>query len=165
MRADLTLSPDEQALALATKRDVQAAGGLEVCARETGLSDSQISRCCSPNHRDSITIRDAATIQALGHGRPGHPHILRALGHQLGFVLVPKVDGPEDGNGLMRSMMELTSELGDVAASIRDALGDGRTEPREAKAVLEQVAELEEATARLRVKLEAIVRGGEPNKT
>jgi DNA-binding phage protein len=50
------LSAEEQVLAQATRRDIQAAGGLEVCAAETGLSTSQLSRCQSNTHADSLSI-------------------------------------------------------------------------------------------------------------
>lgn len=150
------LSTDEQILAAATKKAIQTADGLERCAEETGISDSQLSRCCSPNHRDSITIRDAVTIESISHGKSGHPHILRAYARLLGFVLIPQPQGPADADGLALSVMTLTAELGDVAQSINEAVRDGIVTPAEVAVALEQLDELDQASATLRLKLKAI---------
>ena len=155
-----TLSPDEQALSLATKRAIQAAGGLEVCARETGLSTSQLSRCCSPHERDSITERDAATIEAIGHGQAGHPHILRARARLLGFLLIKLPECADDPDGLLQSVMELTAELGDVAQAINEAMRDRVVTDREARAALDQLSDLDQASAKLRLKLQSIAGNG-----
>lgn len=151
MHRDLT--PDEKVLALATKKSIQSAGGLEICERETGISDSQLSRCCSPNQRDSITIRDALTIEQLGE-----PHILRAYARILKFMLIAMPEGPTDANSLSLSVMTLTAELGDVAQAINDAFrDDGECSPAEAMRAIEQLNELDQASATLRLKLNAIV--------
>ena len=165
--ASRPISPEEQRLALATKRAIQAAGGLEACAAETGLSTSQLSRCSSPHDRDSITIRDAVTIQAFAHGTAGHPHILLAMARQLGFVVLPVPEATDDGAGLPQSVCEISVELGDVARAVQDALasqGPSGTAvaKSEAEAALQQVTELEIATARIRQKLERIAKGEVP---
>jgi hypothetical protein len=160
-RAD-HLTSDEQILARATKHAIQAAGGLEVCASETGLSTSQLSRCCSPHERDSLTIRDANTIEAIGNGAAGHPHILRALARLQGYVLIKTPEAHGDTDGLLQSVMELTVELGDVASSIHEAMRDSDFKPSEAVRSIEQLDELDEASAKLRLKLKAIA--DSPNK-
>lgn len=154
--AERALSASEQALALATKRAVQAAGGLQVCESETGTSDSQLSRYCSPRERDSITIRDAATIDAIGHGTEGHPFILRALARQLGFLVVPLPSTEIDPQGMNRAVTRIARELGHVADEITEAEADGIFEPHEALAVLREVEHLETETAMLRVALERL---------
>jgi hypothetical protein len=150
------LSQAEQALALATKRAVQAAGGLQVCESETGTSDSQLSRCCSPRERDSITIRDAVTIDAIGHGGEGHPFILRALARQLGFVVVQLPSTEIDPQGMNRAVTRIARELGHVANEITEAEADGLFEPHEAQAVLREIEHLETETAALRLALERL---------
>lgn len=158
--------PDEQALALATKREVQGAGGLDVCARETGLSDTHLSRCCSPNRADSLTIRDVATIQALGHGKPGHPHILHALSRLAGgvFIMLPEPD--VEPIALQMSVLELSAELGDVAQSVREACcskgaGGAVITPAELAMIVEHLDDLDRASARLRHQLITIGKGEE----
>jgi len=151
------ISSGEQILAAATKAAIQAAGGLDVCARETGLSTSQLSRCCSPHSRDSLTLRDAATIEAITHGAPGHPHMLRAIARLLDFLPVPLPSGIEDGQGLLRSVADIAAELGEVAQAIVDALsGDGRVDAIEAGDVTVQLDQLDIASASLRLKRRAI---------
>lgn len=156
--------PDEQALALATKREIQGAGGLDVCARETGLSDTHLSRCCSPNVRDSITIRDVATIQALGHGKTGHPHILHALARLAGGMFIMLPEPHVDAAALQMAVLELSAELGDVAGAVRDACcssGAAGTEvtPAEAATVLAALDDLDRCSARLRHQLKTIGKG------
>lgn len=161
---DCKLSSDEQVLAAATKRAVQAAGGLEVCERETGLSDSHISRCCSPNQRDSITIRDAVALEAIGHGEAGHPHILNAMARIVGGVFIMLPEAVIDDRSLQMSVIELSSELGDVSRAVSDAVagtgaGGAAVMPSEAGIVLEHLADLDRASARLRHQLERIANG------
>ena len=106
---------------------------------------------------DSLTIRDATIIEAIGHGRTGHPHIVRALARLLGGVFVPLPVGPEDPDGIRGSVVTLTCELGDVARAIGDALSDdGEVDAREATDALLQLDELDAASAALRIKLQRI---------
>jgi hypothetical protein len=161
---DGKLSSDEQVLAAATKRAVQAAGGLEICERETGVSDSHISRCCSPNHRDSITIRDAVALEAIGHGEAGHPHILHAMARIRGGVFIMLPEALVDDRSLQMSVIELSSELGDVSRAVSDAVagtgaGGSAVLPAEAGMVLDRLADLDRASACLRHQLERIANG------
>lgn len=152
------LTSDEQVLAQATKDAVKAAGGLDVCQRETGKSDTQISRCCSPHQPDSISVRDATIIQAIGHGAPGHPHILRAQARLLGFVCVPLPEVAGDDQALLKTVAEMMAELGDVATEVAAALrDDGICDAAEAKTVLAQLDDHDTVSARLRAQLNAIV--------
>lgn len=152
-RAMSRLSASEIVLARATKHAVQAARGLEICAQETGLSTSHISRCCSADHRDSLTIRDAEVIDGLGQGDGGHPHILRALARLAGMVVVPLPTACGDADGLAASIVAISAELGDVAASIRAALADHAVSPREARHALDELDGLDAASAALRGRL------------
>lgn len=143
MNAAEILSPEEQSLALATKRAIQAAGGLERCADETGLGTSQLSRCCMPNCRDSITERDAATIEALGFGTPGHPHILRARARLLGFAVIKVPDTSLGATVWSQRAATLLKEGGDIVSGLGRALETNNdVEPHEAKALLSDADEL-----------------------
>lgn len=148
------LTPATLRLKRATKLGVEAAGGLEVCASATGLSTSQISRCCSTHEPDSLTLRDAEVIDSLS--QTSHPHILHELARIAGHVAVQMPGGPEDADGLILSVVTLSTELGDVARSVTLALSDGVCSPREAQGSLDHLAELEAATARLRGSLMAL---------
>lgn len=155
--AERTLSAEEQRLARATKLGVQIAGGLDDCARETGKSTSQLSRCCSPEHVDSISIRDAVIIDSIGFGKAGHPAILSAYARLLGGVYVQLPTGPDDPGGVTLSLTEMTVELGDVAGEVRRALSnDGEVDAKEALSILEQLHELETKSATMRVLLQRI---------
>lgn len=168
--ADAILSPDEQVLAAATKRAIQAVGGLDIATRETGLSDTQLSRCSSPNHRDSLSLRAAATIEALTHGQDGHPNMLHALARVIGGVVVVSV--PEnigDTAGLVQSTLDLATELGGLSCSISDAMQESSgagtdVTAGEAQVVIEHLDKLDRASARLRLRLKHIVEGGPSTK-
>lgn len=167
--AEGKLPADEQRLAAATKRAVQAAGGLKVCEDEIGLSDSMISRFCSRDQRESISIRDAVRIDAIGHGEDGHPHILNAMASMLGAVVIMLPEPITDDRCLQMSVIDLSSELGDVSRGVADALastsaGGATCLPAEARLVLEQLSGLDRASARLRHQLETIA-GGETRPT
>lgn len=164
---DRALSTDEQTLAAATKKAILSVGGLDIASRETGLSDTQLSRCCSPNHRDSITIRDVATIEGLNHGRDGHPHILHALARIIGghvVVQVPEMIG--GGAGLVQSTLDIATELGGLSRSISDAMHESSAAGEEvtageASVALEHLDKLDQASARLRMRLKHIAEGGQ----
>lgn len=161
---DNKLPSDEQRLAAATKRDIQAAGGLKVCEEETGTSDSQLSRCCSPNHRDSITLRDALKIQAIGHGESGHPNIINAMARMLGGMFIMLPEAVTDDRQLQLTVLELSGELGDVSRAVSDAIcgssaGGVDVTPAEASVVLDHLADLDRKSAQLRHQLESIAKG------
>ncbi|WP_278983231.1 phage regulatory CII family protein [Sphingobium yanoikuyae] len=125
------ISSGEKALALATKRAIEAAGGLERGADETSIGRSQLSRCGSVNERDSISIRDAVTIDLLGQRQEGHPFIVRAICRQLGGVFVELPEPQDDAGGMALTVVELAGELGDLSDSVRGALcerGEAGTE-------------------------------------
>lgn len=162
--ADGKLPANEQRLAAATKRAVQATGGLKVCEDEIGLSDSMISRFCSPNLRDSISVRDAVRIDAIGHGEAGHPHIINAMASILGGVFIMLPEAVTDDRTLQMSVIDLSCELGDVSRSIADALagtsdGGCSVTAAEAREALAQLADHDRAAARLRLTLERIAEG------
>lgn len=116
------ISSGEKALALATRRAIEAAGGLDRCSEETAIGRSQLSRCGSVNERDSISIRDGVTIDLIGQRSEGHPFITKAMCRQLGgvFVALPQAHG--EGDGLTLTVVELAGELGDLSDSVRHAL-------------------------------------------
>ncbi|AMK19354.1 phage regulatory CII family protein [Sphingobium sp. MI1205] len=152
IRGDISIG--EKALALATKRAVEAAGGLDRCAEETPVGRSQLSRCGSVNDRDSIAIRDAVTIDLLGTRTDGHPFIVRAMCRQLGGVFVRMPDASEDAGGLTLTVVELAGELGDLSNSIRAALSpDGEMgvepSPREREKIRADILRMQETLAAL----------------
>lgn len=146
------ISSGEKALALATKRAVEAAGGLDRCADETAIGRSQLSRCGSVNDRDSISIRDAVTIDLIGQRSDGHPFIVRALCRQLGGVFVQLPEAQDDANGLTLTVVELAGELGDLSDSVRSALCErgeagASITVRESEAIRADIHQMQETLA------------------
>lgn len=154
MSARGDISSGEKALALATKRAIEAAGGLDRCADETTPGRSQLSRCASVNERDSLTIRDAVTIDQIGQRSDGHPFIIRAMCRQLGGVFVGLPEGDGDSSGLTLSVVELAGELGDLSDSVRAALchhgeAGSAVSPRENAAIRADILAMQETLAAL----------------
>lgn len=146
------ISSSEKALALATKRAVEAASGLERCAEETAIGRSQLSRCGSVNDRDSISIRDAVTIDLLGQRGEGHPFITRAMCRQLGGVFVPLPEAHGENDSLPLTVVELAGELGDLSDSVRSALcsqgeAGSAVSERENAAIREDIHRMQETLA------------------
>lgn len=81
------LTPQDLALKLATREAVEAAGGQVFAARELERSQSRISDYCSENTAEFIPLPLAVRLEALGAGKPGHPHITRALARAAGAAL------------------------------------------------------------------------------
>lgn len=151
------LPADEQRQARAVKQAIAAAEGLEPCAQDTGKSLGQLSRCASPNYHHSLSIRDAAIIEAIGHGKNGHPHITRLMCRLSGgvFVLLPET-GRSD-SALLLGLNTIVAELGDVSREVTQALSDDDDiDAAEARRVLLQVDELDAAVAGVRLHLQAI---------
>ncbi|CAD7335347.1 hypothetical protein FIV32_02250 [Sphingomonadales bacterium 58] len=158
------IATGEKALALATKRAIEAAGGLERCAEETSVKKSQLSRCSSVNEPDSITIRDAVTIDLLGTRVEGQPFILRAYCRQMGGVFVPMPEAQDDANGLTLSVVELAGELGDLSNNIRTAISAHGEQgeaisPRERDAIRADIQRMQETLAALDQRMLAIEGG------
>lgn len=159
--ADGTLPIVERRLATASKRAIDAAGGLAACKAETNLSHAQLSRCSATHEADSLSLRNALRIDRLGRGVEGYPEILNAYASELGAVVIVLPAAELSQDRLPLAVCDLTRELGDVAHAIGDAFttssaGGARVTPREAEAALAQVADLERATASLRYQLERL---------
>lgn len=126
MGGGLILSSDALILKRATSSAIDAAGGQVKAAGQTVAGRSQLQRCASPNDADSITLRDALTIDAIGVQVQGHPFIARALAGLLGFGLyrLPAED-PRAADWLAQ-MGALSGEAGEIIAKMSVALADGR---------------------------------------
>jgi len=81
------LTPQENALKLATREAVEAAGGQDFVAREVGRSQGRISDYCSSATPDFMPLNLVERVEALGAGKPGHPHITRALARAHGVSI------------------------------------------------------------------------------
>ena len=153
-------SSEARVLALATRRAVQAAGGLELCAAETRIGKSQLARCTSTSRADSLTEIDAHTIDALAGDVEGAPFILSARARLLGFILVRLDEGDDDEAGLMLSIAEIAAELGDLSRAVAEAVRrPGKVTKDEAIAALDELEQLERKCAVLRRKLVRLVEG------
>lgn len=147
-----TPTPAQRHLKRLSERLIKAVGGVEAAASYCRIGKTQLSDCCNPN---VAAFLPADAVEDL-EGAAGEPLVTRWLARATAHLLVPLPEGPEDEDGLMASLAELTSELGDVARAVCDALKDRQVTPGEAAVAIEQLDELQRAGASLRLKLEAL---------
>lgn len=155
MPAPGAITSTDRTLANATRESVEAAGGAEIAMRETGLGKSQLYRTMSINDVDSLSLRNALTLDRMS----ADPAILRAYGRILGAVVVLLPDAPDSEDSFVQSVMAMSAELGDVSRSIGDALRDGTIEAREALGAIEEVNHVIDLAVALRARLQGIVDG------
>lgn len=131
---------------------VEAVGGAKAAVDFSRAEKSQIYSYGSENTHSFMPSDVIEDLEAVAR----RPIVTAYLARRAGYVLVPLAMGEEDPEGLMASVAELTCELGDVAGAVRDALRDRIVTPAEREVVLEQLADLDRASATLRRKLQAM---------
>ena len=114
------LTPAQLALKLATAEGVRAAGGQVFVGRECGRSQGRISDYCSTSIAEFAPLDVAATIDTLGAGSPGHPHITRALARAQGAVLELVPDAPAEAAepSFGERLARISREVGDLNEAI-----------------------------------------------
>lgn len=160
-----TLSPAEQRLKAASKKLVKAFGGQEAVHAATGYRQQRISDWGLPNVREFMPIDVVDLIEESTVGLPGWPHITRELAKRRGMLLVPAPEVFSDDEQLMRSIVEITGELGQLSTCIAQALHTDSeaghiVTAREAQAALLKADDLQNCVAALGVKLRQIVERG-----
>lgn len=152
------LSPFKQALKLATRELVRAAGGQEAAvgftrfARHQALSDFGNP---APEHDARFIPVDAvADLEAVTRGTPGWPQVTRALARTQGFALVPLPAPRGEGADLPDHFRAIVKETADVTALLSFHLRDV-PKPEDVAALRREVAQAQEALAELDAALAA----------
>ena len=139
----MTLTVNQQRLKQAARALVGAAGGIEAAADILGKGKSTVARWQSINDEDySMPIDAVAALEAVTHGTAGHPQVTRELCRLAGGVFVPLPDPDIADECLRGGVMQISTELGDVARELNAALADGRISPREREAVQREIQDL-----------------------
>lgn len=150
-----TLTPDQLYLKKETRAAVDAVNGQEKAAQLLGRSQSRISHYCSSNRDEFMPIDLVVELEQLTVGKPGHPHISRALARQAGFLLTPEGGEDAEARSLAEHLGDVVAEAADVMAAMRGAVA-GKSLDRTARLrALEQARELQDAAAELVAALEA----------
>lgn len=139
----MTLSVREQLLKAAAKDLVGAVGGIEAAAEILGKSKTTVGRWVNINDEDYWMPVDAASdLERVTHGTAKYPQMTREMCRQAGGVFVPLPDSAGGQGELRAGVMDMSSELGDVAREINKALGDGKITVREETAIHRQIDDL-----------------------
>lgn len=150
------LSPAQLQLKIATDEAMRAVGGQLFLAAHTGRAQSCFSDWGSRKTATFMPIDFVATVEDLGDGAPGHPHITRALARRQGFDLyrLPPVEALDSEFG--RHGARLMKEAGEVMARLGEALADDDdVDAAEARAALTEARELLSVVVALVTALEA----------
>lgn len=122
----IQLSPPELAIKLATEEAVLAAGGQTFVAREVGRSQGRISDWCSTTVAEFMPAHIVRKVEALGAGKPGHPHITAALARAAGVTLGGAVVDDGRVEGLEEHLPRLATESADVIRALADQMRQQR---------------------------------------
>lgn len=135
-------------------------GGKSGAAMTVGLrSDSHAGSWATAHHPAFPSIAQAYALDEVAVCMGKQPPIVSALARELGGVFLPLPQASGDDDALSSQVMTLAKELGDVSGAMAAALADGVVKPAEALATLDQLHELELASAKFRQALQAIVDG------
>ncbi len=152
--------PRRQSLKVATGELIEAVGGQERAAeysrrikRQQSFSDYAL-----PNVDAFMSIDTAMDLEAVTVGKPGWPHVTRALCARAGgaFVAMPATV-PDAAEAHLR-LAELTKEFSDVSGGMLAALAAGGLSARDVRrrALVAEADELVTKAAELRALLERI---------
>lgn len=152
---DLVLPPRLQAGKAVFRDLVDAFGGQEAAAAETGKSQSRICAYAHPNTADFPPLDVIDVLEARTVGSPGHPHVTAWLARQRGCALVTLPDPSAPPLSWAALVSETVKASGNVAAGV---LGDldaaGELTPGDAWRRLKDAGEL----VRVAVEVEAVLK-------
>ena len=154
------LAPEKLALKRAGADMVKGVGGFEAAAMFCRVGKSVLSEQCRPESDGFLSIDVVMDLEPLAAGRAGWPHVTRLMAAHQVFALVKLPNAPPEGSDLLLLLARQSKEAGDVASAICEALADQCVEPREARAVREQVRELIDVAVAMDAALAAIERAG-----
>ncbi|CAO4174912.1 phage regulatory CII family protein [Methylorubrum populi] len=139
-------SRDYLGLKAAFRDLVEAAGGGTRAATRTRGSASLFSRYGAVQEEMQAPLDVVADLEA----ETGDLIVTRALAALHGYVLVPNPEGVPSAANFGRHLGVLAREAGDVISGLGEALADdGVVSDREARALLGEVREAQEALAHL----------------
>ncbi len=145
-------TPGVASLKRATREAIEAAGGLDVAQRETRARKSQLGRCQSQHHDDTLSLRDALALDEITLARGG-PFILHALARALEHEAVTKCEAMASGEGLAAAVVCLSARLGDVSTCVVEALADGTVTRKERVGIMDALNRMEQFSVGLRMQL------------
>lgn len=159
-------------LKLASEGLVEAVCGQDAAAetiveaepwRERPVRQQHISDCKNGRKREFLTIHQAASLEDASAGKPGWPHVTRAMAKRQGFALLPLPERIVGDSNLHRALAQVVQETGDVSNKVLTALADLTVDAAEIKrlGIPQEIEEAIAAFANLKSLVDAIVGGGE----
>lgn len=134
----------------AVRKAIATCGGIVPTAAALDYSDSHVGRWNSQTERALPDLDQALALDDLAMSCGGRAEILRALAVQLGHVAFRLPEGFGETEALTLQLTRATSEFGDIAQAIVEALGDGPVDNREAGRIAHQIDEALGALVKLR---------------
>jgi len=157
----MALSDQERRQAARARELIEAAGGLEACAAETGISTSHLQRYSSKSEKDSMPVRVIEALEAVTEGLCGHPIMTRHLATQAGYNLVPVPEFEPTEREWNSHVARLTSASAALIAGIAESLAlHHDLSPAQATWLAPAARELSVITAEIEAALQARARAG-----
>ena len=125
----------------AVRRAIHHAGGIVPVAAALDYSDSHVGRWNSQAEKALPDLEQALDLDDLALSCGGRAEILEGLARQLGHVVFRLPQGFGDAAALTVQLAKATSEFGDIAQAVVEALGDGAVDNAEAGRIAGQIDE------------------------
>jgi hypothetical protein len=110
-------------------------------AAALAYSDSHVGRWNSQAEKALPDLEQALDLDDLSLSSGGRAEILEAQARQLGHVVFRLPEGFGDAAALALQLAKATSEFGDIAQVVVEALGDGTVDNCEAGRIASQIDE------------------------
>jgi hypothetical protein len=140
------LTDAQHALRAATRRAIKLAGGPVAAAKDLRVDQGRLSNYGSPDGSLYVPIDVAFEVDQLA----GDPVILRAWADLMGFELVARNADAAATRDLTVAAGQVARESGELISATIEAAADGAITPREARAIDEAAADLEEKVVHIR---------------
>jgi hypothetical protein len=152
----MSLATHEQHQARVARDLISAANGLEAASEFAGVKVSQLSRYQSPHDHDSITLRAIEALEAVTHGKAGHPIATRYLAARAGYALVRLPDGVATGVDMLELVGQQAKESGDITSRVIAALADKKIDDDEIDGIRIEIADLIRVAVAMDAELEIL---------
>jgi len=158
-RSQAELTVEEQTQSRAAQKLVEAAGGTLSAHMVSGKSEGQLSKYGRPNYTESMPLSAIEALEAVTHGKHGHPHVTRYLANKAGYALVKLPEVTATGSDLLKLLAVQSKEGGDIANEICTSIADGEIDGQEAANIRKELWELIRNAVAMDAELELIERG------
>ena len=153
-------APQDQALRVATRALVRAAGGQEAAGAFVGKPQQRISQYATPHDKAWMPLDAVARLEDVTASEPGHPHVTRELAQRQGYALVRLPTARTVEAGWMEHLACCQRESGRLLTDFTKDLADAKIDRAEAAELRGDLRALLAALVDLDAALEPVIDTG-----